>query len=61
MAAFKGERLVRELNEGNSFGESALLYESTRQMTVRAKTEVKKKKLKYLIFYVFIKKYNKSA
>jgi len=38
--AYKGDKVVRELKEGESFGESALLYDSTRQMTIKAKNEV---------------------
>jgi len=41
VAAYKGEKIIRELKEGDSFGESALLYESTRQMTIKAQSEVK--------------------
>ena len=41
MHAFKGEKFIRELKEGDSFGESALLYDTTRQMTIVAKTNVK--------------------
>lgn len=40
VSAFKGERQVREIKEGESFGESALLYDCNRQMTIKAKTDV---------------------
>ena len=57
VAAFKGEKIIRELKEGDSFGESALLYESTRQMTIKARNEVKNSFPTQLLFlYNFIKK-----
>jgi len=37
----KGNKEVRKLYKGDSFGEQALYYNTVRQMTVRAEDEVK--------------------
>lgn len=40
VVAYKDNKQIREIKEGNAFGESALLYNSIRQMTIKAKDNV---------------------
>ena len=41
MSVLKGNKEVRKLFKGDSFGEQALYYNTVRQMTVKAEDEVK--------------------
>lgn len=39
-AVYKGNKFVRKLNKGDSFGEQSLYYNTIRQLTIKAEDEV---------------------
>jgi len=41
VTVMKGDKDIRKLSKGDSFGEQALYYNTVRQMSVRAEDEVK--------------------